>query len=1120
MTNSLFKKGLISAVAASAAVGALFAASSVNTPAVVSFFSNGGDSNFTVNEINISETLVSGVPTSGTASLTVTIPSNVKLADIAGNDINYTNITSSGFIYVEQNGSTATASSSLWIDTNGTGGRYKLLDLNESGGAGKLVLARDTNASAFQLMSIAGLALDNNVSYSTSLGGLSAAADVNKTKLANVTKATDGSVSFTLNLKSTSDSALDSLQIKGLKLIPASTSSAGDTTISFVGSGGISSHDVKVAALQTNVAKIDANTTVSSTTNISNDTSTAGAFADFNITIPSNLATTVYKGKLAVKLANGKFVTATIKDDSGYAYIYRGDSNSTGISEGNYTTADSNSTLVIDRNLSTSKTINISGTVKATATTAGTNITVNFSTATDTNLSSDRNFSSLASYGSTATALKIANIVTDGVKIELKNSAKTAANSIVVPGVSFQTVNTNTDINISEYFITSFAAGKTISLTLPSGYTWAAKPTITNTMLGTAIAPTEQSGVNPSGDTYTIQFGANAESNSTLETNASSSYMQTITVGGMQINVPSTAKDGDVVNVAIAGTLFTSSKSPSVSSIGIATVKTTTATVSSDNNASSDTYTFATSTSSGSTALNLKVKEAISGVAQPGTITVKLSGGAKWSSAGSNPSQYAVAGNPFTINYGSTTYADSNATMTMLVTASGTAGGTDANTTITLPKVDFSSVTSPAKITATVAGTSGISGTIDIANLVYGNTVTTTAVALPTSTVDAYTGEVVITENLIAGLGDSKALRFIAPAGIAFTGSYNTTAKALTTSSYPDYLTTLKTGIVSTTFNTSDTIQVLTSDVSPDDATKKNIKLKFKVNIAPAAAAGYATFTIVDGNTTATTNTSGITVTSAKLVYVGSALPTFTAAPAATVAAGSTGTAVPTGAGGTVTYAVTTDNASGKITVSSSGVVTVDANATVGATATITATDSTSGQTATTVITVGAAAPMTVSGTLPLVAGWNLVTTPVNASMTAATLNDAAVTSATSGNKLVWVFNASAGTYASTGAGAYTGNVVAGQGAWIKSDAAKSVAVSGTPNTAAFDLAAMITALPTGWSVVGNSGAATTAAISGVKAAWGFDASINNWKNYSATAVTGYTSVVGVPAGTALWIEK
>jgi hypothetical protein len=1140
MTNSLFKKGLVSAVAASAIGGVLFAATTAtlsNTtaglPAVKSVFSAGGDSNFTSGTITIAETTIAGASTSSSPTLTITVPASLKLASSSGADINYSNITSSAYMFVagiddsgvglwiDVNGSETTKKIYAGTDNNASLGIYKIMDLNMSTG-GAVVLARDTNATNFMLLSTSGAIIDINKSAGISQDNVATRTvngELNATKVSTVTKATDGSLSFTLNLQALSNSALDSVQLPALKFIPASATTSGDASIAFAGSGGISDASVKIATLQTNAASIVANTAFNSVTNVvSNDKATAGTFADFNITIPDSLTNTAsgsYKGKIAVKLANAKFKTVTVTDNAGLTYTVMSDNNMT-VVEGNVTTSDTNSTLIIDKIPAGATSIKVAGTLVATTTTSGSDVTVNFSTATDTNLSSDRNFSSLKTYGATATALKIATVAADGVTVGAFDSNTTRYTAYpVVPARTEQAIM---DVNLTELFVGSFEDGKTVTLTLPSGYTFSSAP---RPMNGADLLDCNLSSAIGS-SVATITFNKTAQG--TITSKAAITVADQVRVQNLKVAVPSSAKEGDEVSLTIGGTLFTATKLPSASTIKVATVKTSTAAVTEINTTTSD---VSAGTILADGYEQLDINESFAGQLVAGnTITVKLTNGA-----------FDTTGTQATVTYAGTpnlalsapVFSDSNTTATYTVTTSTTTASTPSGgARIPLPAIKVSA-TAGQTVSGTIAGTTGVAGTFTVAKTVNGHTVASTLQQVAKGDIDTYAGYITITEGLkdgistttVAKAGGGYLIKLLAPAGVSFAsdGAVKYLIKSTTTTgTVTDFATTdsVTTGTVSTTFNSNDTLTMsigsftTASSGTISDSTVDVIKFRPKVNISSSATDGSVSLKLIDNNVSAVMTTKSYPV-----LYVGT-IPTLTAAAAATIPAGGTGSVVPTNAQGTVTYT----GAANGINVSTAGVVTVDANATAGATATITATDGATGTAVTTVITVGAAAPVAYTGSLALASGWNLVTSPIDANISAAALNTAAVASATSGNKLVWVFNASAGTYASTGAGAYTGSIVAGQGAWVKSASAQSVSVSGTQNATAFNFATAVTALPTGWSVLGNSGATTTAAISGVKAAWGFDAAINNWKNYSATAVTGYTSVVGVPAGTALWIEK
>ena len=158
----MITKGLISVAAATLMAGNVFAATSANTYNTRTMFNSGGDYNITTTDINISETLISGVPVSGgTVNLTVTVPGSLQLSskNAAGNglDINTSEIVSgSAYVFlatmsgVSSDGDSAIsdANTSVWIDINGSDsymtlgagkdanvslGMYKLFDLYQNG---------------------------------------------------------------------------------------------------------------------------------------------------------------------------------------------------------------------------------------------------------------------------------------------------------------------------------------------------------------------------------------------------------------------------------------------------------------------------------------------------------------------------------------------------------------------------------------------------------------------------------------------------------------------------------------------------------------------------------------------------------------------------------------------------------------------------------------------------------------------------------------------------------------------------------------------------------------------------------------------------------------------------
>jgi len=1150
--NKMMKKGLISVAAATLMASNVFAATSVNTYATTTMFNAGGDYNVTTTDINISETLISGVPVSGgTVNLTVTVPGSLQLsgkgATGSGADINTSEIVSgTAYLFLatvsgarlDGDNANADANTSVWIDINGSDsstylgsavdsnaslGMYKLFDLYQNGkyGNSPAVLSMDSNSSTFKLLSLSGSDIDLNNTMSSInadniIGQLTATSgDMNLTKLALVTVGSDNSISFSLNLKPMSDSTVDLINLRGLGLRNAVTGGTGSAALNFVGTGGISTHSVTAATLQANAATLELNT--SSVVNVNAATTTGQVFTDFNVTFPSNYSTGSDDGNITLKLTNATWAS----NSYGITLANSAESLITNSMSGGAAAGDDNSTLILhltDVNMTANTQVSIGGRLTVTGT-AGSAVTVDFHTS-----GNDGNYSSLNTYAATSTPLTIANIVNDGV-----SSTATGTTAIAVIGGLSQS---GTDINITESFDTSFATNKTLTLTLPTGYTWATRPSIYSYTYGAGDANRDdnQSSVvaDTSSNVYTVTFSTDL-AESTVKAYTDIALRETLDIDNIKFNVPSTAVNDETVTITLGGTAL-DSKTVTGSPITIATVKSTTATLTDLTSISETTGTkvglaSATTAGTGSTTTGTVtsgsgffVNEAFAGTLQAGkTISATLdSGSFLATTAITSPVRL---GSPITV--GSPVGSDSNKTLTWTVTAASSAN--DQNTTIYLPSVYMGATnTAAATPTVTIGGTAGVTGTVKPAEFVSAVTTATSGLpALAASNVDVATAVYTVTETLKSGVS-AGSFRVIAPKGISFTGKYYAGYKLTTATSYTDaFSSTDKLSVAdankTTTFNTNDTLSV-EMPTAAISSSINDVKFYFIVNVDPTATDGLKTFTVKSGAGISDEN-------NINLAYVGT-IPTLTAAADATVAAAGTTSVVPTNATGTVTYA-SADTAIA--TVDAAGTVTVDANATAAATVVITATDSLTAQAASTTITVGTPAPVLLSGDITLAAGWNFVSAPFDGSIDIATIVAA-------GCSQVHLADTTTGFW---GAAATTGTATPGQGVAAYCAAAGTASYTGvTPAATPFSMATNITgtgstgvpsthaayAVGANFKVVGTPTATTfadviTAGASGVMYYNGtaFDLS----SDYTSAGFTGVADNAAqtIPAGASFYIQ-
>jgi hypothetical protein len=935
---NVLKKGLISLAAASILVTGASATSVVqNTVTAKTHYSGVTRANFdtgyyfTMPDINISEQIAGQI--AGIQTLSIKIPKTVALAVTESNasgagsetlvDINVSSISGSN-VYVEGNTTTSTILPYLTFDYNSTK-KYRLMPLgyelsNEDNRSIAVFSSTDDNANRVALVnSNTGKLIDLNATgQTTSNDGTSVTAisDTNMTTVGTIDTTNADYVIFNVAINNDSvsgnDSGKSTILLENIKIAPKTTTQTGDVNIVVESSEDISTHTVKVGSFTTSPVSLVLNTTT--VPNLSPDTATAQDFADFNVSLVDNLEDA--DGNITLEINTGSWYSAgtsnlTITNSSAKQY-----------------TDENNRTVEFDLN-DDKLTLGLEGNITTTGVSAGTSITVNFK-----ENGSDGNFSSIAPL---ATPLTIANVVTDGVQVALagtkegSSTSATATTTAVVPGRTYQV---GLDVNVSELFATTFEAGETISLSLPTGYVWATKPTVTTQ------SDANQTTVQADGsNVYTVTF-TETDTEGTFKTYTSDDLKETLNITGIKFNVPSSAVSDTPVSLTVSGTNLTN-KTGDSTSIDIATVKSSSATISQTFDETSSDVKIGLNSSVSDGKVFFTVEESYAGNLELGkTISITLDKGS-FTDTVTAPLAVSATNSKTTssaITLGSAVYSgDSNQTATFTITDISTAN--EQNLTLALGDITFANASATAGIVnASIAGTAGVTGTIKVANLVEGNTKTDgTLVALPVSSIDEYTAEMTLNESLTTGLTDSGTFNIYAPKGVIFTGYYAESTKTSTAATYSAYAVKGGDSNVSTTFNTKDTLNVQI----PALAGTSSVKFKFKVNVLPDATDGLKTFTIKNVN-------SGIIATSTNLLYVGT-IPTLTAASNASVEAGATTSAVPTNATGTITY-VSSDTT--VATVAADGTVTVASDATAGATATITATDALTAQAASMTVTV------------------------------------------------------------------------------------------------------------------------------------------------------------------------
>jgi len=171
------------------------------------------------------------------------------------------------------------------------------------------------------------------------------------------------------------------------------------------------------------------------------------------------------------------------------------------------------------------------------------------------------------------------------------------------------------------------------------------------------------------------------------------------------------------------------------------------------------------------------------------------------------------------------------------------------------------------------------------------------------------------------------------------------------------------------------------------------------------------------------------------------------------------------------------------------------------------------------------------SGTVSLVSGWNLVSSPVNGTVSSSSFNS--VASQSGGSAVTWAFRKDGTNYESRGAAV---DMEPGRGIWVKADSAQTVSFASiTPASSTFSLANYLATLSGAAFMIGTPSTTTLGAIISELSAniktnsslWVFEASANNWIGYKEGAgvadgfeAGGYyrgNTSTEIKAGTGFW---
>lgn len=288
-------------------------------------------------------------------------------------------------------------------------------------------------------------------------------------------------------------------------------------------------------------------------------------------------------------------------------------------------------------------------------------------------------------------------------------------------------------VRIIENAIGAFGLGETVTLKLPSGYTWGA-PALT--------------------DTTDLVFGAavlsDGDRTATFAVTTAGTTGQSIIDITTPVVVGSNAKKGDI-KVTLGGTADVTGEVV-IGSYADYTVDVTGATAKAAVSAKDD-----------QKIANVTVEELIPGSILPGrTITFTLPTNTRFSAA---PTLQLVSGNNiWATAAGVLSDSDTKATFTMTTTASTTAAELRLNNVDVDIAANFS-----GDINMAVAGTAGAEGTIKVAEVAPIVKLESDAKEIKIGTQEQAIGDIVITEGVKEALASgTKYVNIVAPAGVTF----------------------------------------------------------------------------------------------------------------------------------------------------------------------------------------------------------------------------------------------------------------------------------------------------------------------------------------------------------------
>ena len=618
--------------------------------------------------------------------------------------------------------------------------------------------------------------------------------------------------------------ANDMVTIKGLDVAYSGTGSQDDVLTANVTAGVIGA--ANIAKVATDSSAPAANHTAPSIQQTKTDTTSV---AKLLVTVPSGAAV-------------GSTITLTVP--STVTSIGGSGLTATGLTDGQSVT------------LTTATAANVITLTTATAaTTAAAQFMVSITGFTTASAElGDLNATVAGTAGATGT-VKVASVAASGTTNTATDfQSGGTAKSVSIGGANARTVS---NIVLTELFGDVVDSGKTFTITAPTGITFTSAGSVASDTTGTANATVA---LDTSTNTITVTTASDAASSAT---SAGAITLQSVALKAASTytgsTVPLTITDVDS-NVTGGALVVANAAAPATTVAGPTTVPTI--------GLEASTATLGTATLTEDLYGAVKTASDIT-LTAPSGVTIESATLTGISGTLTTTDGDAAAGNQAFVNPG-------GASAFWTTTAESSASGENTLTLTVVATVD-DTVAAGTDLDFTFSGAAGVSGSVTLATVDEGNTLTagSTATLTPGSTTAQTASALTITESFASALS-TGTIRIIAPTGVTFADATSTGSGIASAN-----------GTIGTTFVANDTVSyTLTATGAVDTAT-----ITPKVFVA-SDASGMLSFTVSDGDNTGASLT-GMTGGTVTLGYAGTV---------DTLAGTSAGDTIP---GGTTTIAIT-----------------------------------------------------------------------------------------------------------------------------------------------------------------------------------------------------------------------